>query len=74
MDIPAQEKGKSPFPPLSLSIHIYLLLLLPWVFIATLKLSLVEATKGYVLVVMHRLLTAAASPVTKHRLQDVQAQ
>lgn len=48
-------------------------MLLPWVFIAALKLSLVEATKGYVLVVMHRLLTAVSALVAEHRLQDAWA-
>ena len=41
---------------------------LHWVFIAPCRLPLVPASGGYFLVVVHRLLTAVASPVVGHRL------
>ena len=52
--------------------HYYLYLLIiyfsqHWVFVATCRLSLVPENRGYFLVALYRLLTAAASLV-QHRL------
>ena len=41
---------------------------LHWVFAGVHRLSLVAASRGYSLVVVHRLLTAVASPVSEHEL------
>ena len=47
--------------------------LLPWVFVAWCQLSLVGASRGYSLVVVHGLPIAVASLVAEHRLWDMQA-
>ena len=46
----------------------YLLWGLSWVFIAARGLSLVAASRGYAIVVMHWLLIVMASLVAEHRL------
>ena len=45
---------------------------LHWVFIVAHRLSLVAASGGYSLVVVHGLLIAVASLVAEHRLQGTQ--
>ena len=47
--------------------NICIYLLLHWVFVAA-RLSLVTASEGYTLVVVHRLLTVVASLVAEHGL------
>jgi hypothetical protein len=54
-----------------LKLFIYLFLFnfwLPWVLVAAHRLSLVVVSGGYSLVVVHRLLIAAASLVAEYRL------
>ena len=57
---------------MALYIHI-LLLLLPWIFIAAHRLSLVAEIGGYSLVAMHGLLIAVASAAV-HRFWGAWAQ
>ena len=44
-----------------------------WVFLCCAGFSLVEASRGYSLVAMHRLLIEVASLVEEHRLPSAQA-
>ena len=48
--------------------HLFTCLWLHWVLVAVLWLSLIAASRGYSLVVVHGLLTAVASLVVEHGL------